>query len=129
MDAVPVKDTSSATTNTAPALFEVPVIQVNMGDEAKTRKQDENENEKPVMSSSLLVPDRVSAEYKDDDEEDNRTSPKSPTGGLSIAVPSIAVSNEFSSVTILLSKKRTSLGWLFFHSFLCLLLFYPKRKF
>lgn len=110
MDAVPVKDTGSATTNTAPASFEVPVIQVNMGDEAKTRKQDENENEKPVMSSSLLVPDRVSAEYKDDDEEDNRTSPKSPTGGLSIAVPSIAVSNESSSVTILLSKKRTSLG-------------------
>ena len=121
MDAIPVRDTSqSAPGNSTPASFDVPVIQVNSGEESRAPRHDENDNEKPVKVNSLLVPDRVSVEYKDDDDEQNRVTPKSPTGGLSIGVPTIAVSNEpSSSVTILLSKKRTSLGWwlFFFHIF------------
>ena len=112
MDAIPVKDTSSTHTSSAPASFEVPVIQVNSGDASGAPKHDENENEKPRTSNSLMVPDRVSVEYKDDNEEENPATPKSPTGGLSIAVPAISVSSEAESVTILLSKKRTSLGWM-----------------
>ena len=109
MDIVP---TSSTAGNSTPASFDVPVIQVNNGEESGAPRRDENDNEKPVKVNSLFVPDRVSAEYKDDDDEENRVSPKSPTGGLSIGVPTISVSNESSSsVTILLSKKRTSLGW------------------
>lgn len=110
MDAIPVKDTSSAPTNSAAASFEVPLIQVNSGNVSAVPKHDENENEKPSLSNSLLVPDRVSMEYKDDDEEEGYCTPMSPTGGLSIPVPAIAVSSETAGVTILLSKKRTSLG-------------------
>lgn len=58
------------------------------------------------------MPDRVSMEYKDDDEETEAqaASASSSAAGISMAVPLIAVSSEASSVTILLSKKRTSLG-------------------
>ena len=113
LDTAPVKDTSTTLTNSAPASFDVPVIQVNSGE--GTPKHDENDNERPVKSNSLLVPDRVSMEYKDDDEETEAlaASASSSAAGMSIAVPVIAVSSEASSVTILLSKKRTSLGWLF----------------
>ena len=103
----PVRDTT--TTNSAPPSFDVPVIQVNSGEISGAPKHDENDNERPV-SNSLLVPDRVSMEYKDDDEE---TPASSSVAGISIAVPLIAVSSEATSVTILLSKKRTSLGELF----------------
>lgn len=113
LDTAPVRDTSTALTNSAPASFDVPVIQVNSGEGAP--KHDENDNERPVKSNSLLVPDRVSMEYKDDDEETEAraASTSSSAAGISIAVPVIAVSSEATSVTILLSKKRTSLGWLF----------------
>ena len=57
-----------------------------------------------------MVPDRVSVEYRDDDKEEGLNTPMSPTAGLSIPVPSIAVSNQQAGITILLSKKRTSLG-------------------
>lgn len=109
LDTAPVRDTS--TTNSAPASFDVPVIQVNSGDASGTPKHDENDNERLVMNS-LLVPDRVSMEYKDDDEETEAqaASASSSAAGISMAVPLIAVSSEASSVTILLSKKRTSLG-------------------
>ena len=116
VDAIPVRDTATtAQINSAPASFEVPVIQVNSGDESGAPKHDENDNEKPMTSNSLLVPDRVSMEYKDDEEDENSATPKSPTSGLSIAVPVIAVSqsSQAESVRILLSKKRTSLGGLF----------------
>lgn len=113
LDTAPVRDTSTTLTNSAPASFDVPVIQVNSGEGAP--KHDENDNERPVKSNSLLVPDRVSMEYKDDDEETEAraASTSSSAAGISIAVPVIAVSSEATSVTILLSKKRTSLGWLF----------------
>lgn len=109
LDTAPVRDTT--TTNNAPASFDVPVIQVNSGDASGTPKHDENDNERLVMNS-LLVPDRVSMEYKDDDEETEAqaASASSSAAGISMAVPLIAVSSEASSVTILLSKKRTSLG-------------------
>ena len=110
MDAIPVKDTSSAPTNSAAASFELPLIQVNSGNVSAVPNHDENENEKPSLSNSLLVPDRVSMEYKDDEEEEGHNTPMSPTGGLSIPVPAIAVSSETAGVTILFSKKRTSLG-------------------
>lgn len=109
LDTAPVRDTS--TTNSAPASFDVPVIQVNSGDASGTPKHDENDNER-LVTNSLLVPDRVSMEYKDDDEETEAqaASASSSAAGISMAVPLIAVSSEASSVTILLSKKRTSLG-------------------
>lgn len=108
-------DTSTAPlTNGAPASFDVPVIQLNNGEAASGAfKYDENDNERS-MSSSLLVPDRVSMEYKDDeDETEAQVASTSSSAGISIAVPVIAVSSEAAtSVTILLSKKRTSLGGL-----------------
>ena len=110
MDAIPVRDMSSASTNNSPASFDVPVIQVNNDSLSRTPKHDENDNEKPRPSNSLLVPDRVSLEYRDDDKEEGLNTPMSPTAGLSIPVPSIAVSNQQAGITILLSKKRTSLG-------------------
>ena len=110
MDAIPVRDMSSASTNNSPASFDVPVIQVNNDSLSRTPKHDENDNEKPRPSNSLLVPDRVSVEYRDDDKEEGLNTPMSPTAGLSIPVPSIAVSNQQAGITILLSKKRTSLG-------------------
>ena len=113
LDTAPVRDTNTALTNSAPTSFEVPVIQVNSGEASGAPKHDENDNERPVKSNSLLVPDRVSMEYKDDEEESQApaVSTSSSPVGISIAVPVIAVSSESSSVTILLSKKRTSLGW------------------
>ena len=106
----PVRDTT--TTNSAPASFDVPVIQVNSGEVSGAPKHDENDNERPV-TNALLVPDRVSMEYKDDDEETDAraASTSSSAAGISITVPVIAVSSEATSLTILLSKKRTSLGW------------------
>jgi len=111
LDTAPARDTS--TTNSAPASFDVPVIQVNSGEASGTPKRDENDNER-LVTNSLLVPDRVSMEYKDDDEETEAraASTSSSSAGISMAVPVIAVSSEATSVTILLSKKRTSLGWL-----------------
>ena len=108
LDTAPVRDTS--TTNSAPASFDVPVIQVNSG-EASGAPKHENDNER-LVTSSLLVPDRVSMEYKDDDEETEAraASTSSSAAGISMAAPVIAVSSEATSVTILLSKKRTSLG-------------------
>lgn len=110
-DTIPVKDTSAAPKNIAPASFAVPVIQVN-NNESRLSRHDENDNEKSAKTHSLLVPDRLSMEYKEDEEDDSsRPLLKSPTGGLSVTLPSIAFSREYSSaVTILLSKKRTSLG-------------------
>ena len=115
-DTTPVKDTSAAPKNIAPASFAVPVIQVN-NNESRLSRHDENDNEKSAKTHSLLVPDRLSMEYKEDEEDDSsRPLLKSPTGGLSVTLPSIAFSREYSSaVTILLSKKRTSLGR-FLHS-------------
>jgi len=109
LDTAPARDTS--TTNSAPASFDVPVIQVNSGEASGTPKRDENDNER-LVTNSLLVPDRVSMEYKDDDEETEAraASTSSSSAGISMAVPVIAVSSEATSVTILLSKKRTSLG-------------------
>ena len=108
LDTAPVRDAS--TTNSAPASFDVPVIQVN-SNENTAPKHDENDNER-LVTNSLLVPDRVSVEYKDDDEETEArvASTSSSAAGISMAVPVIAVSSEATSVTILLSKKRTSLG-------------------
>lgn len=107
LDTAPVRDT-----NSAPASFEVPVIQVNSGEVPGAPKHDENDNERPMKSNSLLVPDRVSMEYKDDEDESPASPAPTPSSavGISIPVPTIAVSSEASSVTILLSKKRTSLG-------------------
>lgn len=107
LDTAPVRDT-----NSAPASFEVPVIQVNSGEAPGAPKHDENDNERHMKSNSLLVPDRVSVEYKDDEDETPApaVSTSSSAPGISISVPVIAVSSESSSVTILLSKKRTSLG-------------------
>lgn len=112
MDAVPVKDSTTASTSSnAPASFDVPVIQVNSGEASRETKHDENDNERRVLSNSLLVPDRVSVEYKDDDDEaEAAVMPSSSASPISIAVPVMAVSNEGKAVTILLSKKRTSLG-------------------
>ena len=110
MDAIPVRDMSSASTNNSSASFDVPVIHVNNDSVSRTSKHDENDNVNPRPSNSLLVPDRVSVEYRDDDKEEGLNTPMSPTAGLSIPVPSIAVSNQQAGITILLSKKRTSLG-------------------
>lgn len=109
LETAPVRD--MVTPNSAQASFDVPVIQLNSDEVSAAPKNDENDNERPV-SNSLLVPDRVSMEYKDDDEETEAraASTSSSAAGISIAVPVIAVSSEASSVTILLSKKRTSLG-------------------
>ena len=90
----------------APITFEVPLIQVNNNDMSRPPKHDHG---KPVSSNSLLVPDRVASEYKDDDDENGK--PSTLTDVLSISVPVVAVSRAATeSVTILLSKKRTSLG-------------------
>lgn len=126
LDTAPVRDT-----NSAPASFELPVIQVNSGEVPGASKHDENDNERPVKSNSLLVPDRVSMEYKDDEDESPASPAPTPSSavGISIAVPTIAVPSEVSSVTILLSKKRTSLGklpLLFYHCVVIVLsLFHP----
>ena len=111
IDTTPVKDANRAPTIPAPASFEVPAIQVNNGN-ARLPKHDENDSENPARVQSLLVPDRVSIEYKGDERDVGGSSLKSPSGGFSVAVPSTAVFDEYPSVTILLSKKRTSLGWL-----------------
>lgn len=109
IDTTPEKDTNRAPTIPAPGPFEVPYIQVNNGN-ARLSKHDQNDNENPARIQSLLVPDRVSIEYKGDEREVGGSSLKSPSGGFSVAAPSTAVSDGYPSVTILLSKKRTSLG-------------------
>lgn len=107
MDSVAEKD--STTSSNAPTSFDVPVIQVNNGEASRGTKHDENDNERLVASNSLLVPDRVSIEYKDDEEAVPAASTSSGSP-FSMAVPVISVSNDNKAVTILLSKKRTSLG-------------------
>ena len=107
MDSVAEKD--STTSSNAPISFDVPVIQVNNGEASRGTKHDENDNERLVASNSLLVPDRVSIEYKDDEEAVPAASTSSGSP-FSMAVPVISVSNDNKAVTILLSKKRTSLG-------------------
>ena len=107
MDSVAEKD--STTSSNAPISFDVPVIQVNNGEASRGTKHDENDNERLVASNSLLVPDRVSIEYKDDEEAVPAASTLSGSP-FSMAVPVISVSNDNKAVTILLSKKRTSLG-------------------
>lgn len=118
IDTTPEKDTNRAPTIPAPGPFEVPYIQVNNGN-ARLSKHDQNDNENPARIQSLLVPDRVSIEYKGDEREVGGSSLKSPSGGFSVAAPSTAVSDGYPSVTILLSKKRTSLGWLYDISSCC----------
>lgn len=107
MDSVAEKDLT--TSSNAPTSFDVPVIQVNNGEASRGTKHDENDNERLVASNSLLVPDRVSIEYKDDEEAVPAASTSSGSP-FSMAVPVISVSNDNKAVTILLSKKRTSLG-------------------
>lgn len=107
MDSVAEKD--STTSSNAPTSFDVPVIQVNNGEASRGTKHDENDNERLVASNSLLVPDRVSIEYKDDEEAVPAASTSSGSP-FSMALPVISVSNDNKAVTILLSKKRTSLG-------------------
>lgn len=107
MDSVAEKD--STTSSNASTSFDVPVIQVNSGEAFRGTKHDENDNERLVASNSLLVPDRVSIEYKDDEEAVPSASTLSGSP-FSMAVPVISVSNDNKAVTILLSKKRTSLG-------------------
>ena len=101
LDLMPVKD--SGMSSTSPPSFSVPVIQVN-SDEVPGTSQSVN-GSTPISSSTLFVPDRVAAEYKDD--QDDYAQIKSPSP---LTVPSISVSAEKAEVIILLSKKRTSLG-------------------
>ncbi|XP_031555328.1 PDZ domain-containing protein 7-like [Actinia tenebrosa] len=108
IEMVPVKDTGMPPveniSNPSPMTLSVPVIQVN---------NDDNELEVPMetkpSSNTLLVPDRVAVEYKDDDDDDDV-----PMGGgqsAFVAVPSTsAASTSGSESLILLPKNRTSLG-------------------
>ena len=84
----------------------------------------EERREEQATPHVLLVSDRVSVEYKDEDEGESRNSQNgvasaASNGGIGLPVPSISVSStpdkESSKsteiqVTIMLPKKRTSLG-------------------
>jgi hypothetical protein len=108
IEMLPVRDTNMTPVevphNPGPMMLSVPMIQVN-NDESN-----EQEVSMEIRSSSntLLVPDRVAAEYDDDNDDDVAM------GGNQSAfviVPSTSgVSTSGSENLILLHKNRTSLG-------------------
>lgn len=117
IEMVPVHDTAPSHGNTqptpaavsphfnpGPVSLNVPVIQVN----------NDNSNDQDVVmetmtsANTLAVPDRVSVEYKDDDEEELPQIGSHQSAFFS--VPSSARPAIQEGVLILLPKNRTSLG-------------------
>ena len=105
MDTMPVRDTGP--TSPPPPVISVPTIQVNSNGMTNSTSPESNDYA-PVSSNTLLVPDRVAAEYQDDVEDNVQSPPLIQVP--SIPIPSITVPVDNTEVIILLPKKRTSLG-------------------
>lgn len=108
IEMAPVRDTNMPPVENvyipSPMTLSVPVIQVN---------NDDNEQDVPMetmaSSNTLLVPDRVAAEYKDDDDDDDVAMGGRQSAFVVVPSTSAAVTSGSESL-ILLPKNRTSLG-------------------